>query len=258
MFSFPEGKSIYLRFNKLTTMKNVFVFPLFIFVFASGCVNIGGIRGSGEIITEARNVSSFTNIHASGAIDVYIKQDSVSSVKVETDDNLMQYVEVHTEGSTLEIHTRHNVNINPSEKIKVYITNPSYKGFKISGASGLIAENRITSSEMLSIEMSGASEGRLDIDAPKVAIDISGASNIIIQGKTKDLEAGASGASKIRCFELLAENTNVDVSGASHAEVFASVKIIPHASGASSIDYKGNATVEDKKENGASSVNKKD
>ena len=240
-------------------MKNVFFLLLSIVVFASGCHEITGrkIRGSGEIKTEARTVSSFNNVHVSGAIDIYVKQDSASSVKVVADENLLQYIEVHTEGSTLEIYT-HDVNLRPTDKIKVYVSNPTFREFKVSGASGVWGENQITSTEALHVDMNGASEGKLDIDAPRVSVELSGASNITMRGKTRDLEAGASGASGIRCFDLLTENTDVDVSGASHAEVFASVKIIPHASGASSISYKGNATVEDKKESGASSVNKKD
>lgn len=231
---------------------------MFILVFASGCHEITGrrIRGSGEIKTEARTVSSFNNIHVSGAIDVYVKQDPASSIKVIADDNLLQYIEVHTEGSTLEIYTQDD--LRPTDKIKVYISNPDYREFKVSGASSVWSENQITSTEALHVDMNGASEGKLEIDAPRVSVEISGASNITMRGKTRDLEAGASGASEIRCFDLLTENTDVEVSGASHAEVYASVKIIPHASGASSIDYKGNATVEDKKSSGASSVNKKD
>ena len=241
-------------------MKNVFLFSLFILVLASGCSEIGGrrIRGSGVIKTEGRAVSSFSNVHVSGAIDVYIKQDSVSSVKVEGDDNLLQYIEVQTNGSTLEIYTRDHVDLSSNDKIKVYVSNPSYREFEVRGASSIRSENQIISKEALIVDLSGASEGRLDIDAPKVSVEVSGASNVTMRGKTKDIEANASGASEIRCFDLLAENVNVESNGASHAEVYASVKIIPHASGASSVSYKGNAAVEDKKESGASSVNKKE
>ena len=242
-------------------MKNVFLFSLIIIlVLTSGCRGFGGrgIRGSGVIKKEGRAVSSFTNVHVSGAIDVYVKQDSVSSVKVEGDDNLLQYIEVQTNGSTLEIYTRDHVNLRATDKIKVYVSNPSYREFEVRGASSIRSENQIISTETLVVDLSGASEGRLDVDAPKVSIEVSGASNVTMRGKTKDIEAGASGASEIKCFDLLAENVDVESNGASNAEVYASVKIIPHASGASSVSYKGNAVVEDKQESGASSVNKKD
>ena len=57
--------------------------------------------------------------------------------------------------------------------------------------------------------------------------------------------------------DLLSENADVDASGASHIEIYASVKIDGQASGASSVNYKGNAQSSVEK-SGASSVNKKD
>ena len=160
-------------------------------------------------------------------------------------------------GSTLEIYTENNIRLKPSHKIKVYVSNPEYKELQVSGASSIRSENEITSADVLNVGISGASEGRLELNAPKVSVNLTGASNANIKGKTKDFEGGASGASEIRCFDLLTENADVDASGASSIEVYASVKISGQASGASSINYKGNAQASVEK-SGASSVNKKD
>ena len=259
MAGFPNRKTIYLRNIKTKTMKKIALFSLVIFVFASGCREMAGrrIRGSGHVITENRTASGFSNIDVSGAIDVYVRQDSSTSVKVEADDNILEYIEVHTDGSTLEIYTENNIRLRPSNKIKVYVSNPHYKEIQVSGASSVRCENEITSSEDLHIDISGASEGSLELNAPKVSVNLTGASNASVKGKTKDFEGSASGASEIRGFDLLSENANVDASGASHIEIFASVKIDGEASGASSVNYKGNAQSNVGK-SGASSVNKKD
>jgi len=240
-------------------MKKIALFSLVILVFASGCREIAGrrVKGSGHIISENRTASGFNSIDVSGAIDVYVKQDSTTSVKVETDDNILEYVEVHTEGSTLEIYTEGNIRLRPSGKIKVYISNPQYKDLQVSGGSSIRGENEITSSEALHVEISGGSDGRLELNAPKVSVNLTGASNASIKGKTKYFEGGASGASEIRGFDLLTENADVDVSGASSIEIYASVRIAGQASGASSVNYKGNAQANVEK-SGASSVNKKD
>lgn len=240
-------------------MKKIALFSLIIFVFASGCREIAGrrVRGSGNIVTENRSESGFNNIDVSGAIDVYIKQDSATSVKVEADDNILEYIQVHTDGSTLEIYTENGIRLRPSHKIKVYVSNPQYKEIQVSGASSIRCENEISSFDDLNIDLSGASEGRLELNAPKVSVNLTGASNASIRGKTKDFEGSASGASEIRGFDLLSENAEVDASGASHIEIFASVKIEGQSSGASSVNYKGNAQSSVSK-SGASSVNKKD
>lgn len=240
-------------------MKKIALFSLVIFVFASGCREIAGrrVRGSGHITTENRTASGFNSIDVSGAIDVYIKQDSTTSVKVEADDNILEYIEVHTDGSTLEIYTENNIRLKPSHKIKVYVSNSEYKDLRVGGASSIRSENEITSADALNLDVGGASEGKLEVNAPKVSVSVSGASNANIKGKTKDFEGGASGASEIRGFDLLTENADVNASGASHIEIYASVKIDGQASGASSVNYKGNAQSSVEK-SGASSVNKKD
>src|SRR5688572_3027731 len=235
------GKLFIFGTSKPTTMKRIFLFALLILVFASGCREISGRkeRGSGNIKTDTRNASGFHSVHVSGDIDVFLKQDSSTTVKVEADDNLLEYIEVYTDNSTLIIRTQSGVRLRPSNKIKVWVSNPSYRELKVSGASSMQSETRITSTEGVRVGISGASEGRLEIDAPRVSVEISGASNLTIRGRTKDLEAGSSGASHIKCFDLLAENTEVEASGASSAEVYASVRLEGRASGASQIKYKG-------------------
>ena len=95
----------------------------------------------------------------------------------------------------------------------------------------------------MDIDVSGASEIKLDIKAPRINSQISGASSAVLTGETKDFVASGSGASHYRCFDLLTENTAVDISGACNADVFASVKLDVQASGASGVKYKGAAAI---------------
>lgn len=251
------GKLFIFDNTKPTAMKKLALFSLMILVFASGCREIAGrrVRGSGHITTDSRHVSDFRNVEVGGAIDVYLKQDSTTSVKIETDDNLLEYIEVYTEGSTLRIHTNRGVNLRPSDKIKVYVSNRSFSELEAGGACNFYSENQLTSNETIRVNLSGASDGRLELDAPRISVEISGASHISLRGKTRDLEAGATGASEIKGFDLLSENADVQLSGASGAEIYASVKIEGSVSGASSVRYKGNATTSISS-SGASGVNK--
>jgi hypothetical protein len=163
-------------------MKKIALFSLIILV--GGCREIAGerVKGSGHVITENRTASGFNNVDISGAIDVYVRQDSVSSVKVEADDNILEYIQVHSDGSTLEIYTENNIRLKPTNKIKVYISNPQYKEIQVSGASSIRCENEITSADAIDIGLSGASDGRLELNAPKISVHLTGASNTSIRG----------------------------------------------------------------------------
>ena len=215
------------------------------------------VQGSGNVITQSRDFSNFTSAEVGSTIDLYVKQDSAYSVKVEVDDNLQQYIVISQSGGTLQIRQQHNTNLRSTGKIKVYISAPEFRHLDASGASRIIGQNMLSNSSGTSIEVSGSSNAQLELKTPKVNVDVSGASDIILKGETKDLSIEASGASGVKCFELLSENTEVDLSGASKAEVFGSVKINASASGASDVYYKGKGAVT-KDESGASSVRKVD
>ena len=96
----------------------------------------------------------------------------------------------------------------------------------------------------------------MDIKTPKISSEITGASSLKLSGETKDLVISASGASHAKCFELMSENADVDLSGASSADVFASISVKGEASGASNVKYKGNATSVVVNTSGAGSVKK--
>ena len=236
-------------------MKRILAVALLISITAS--CDIGGkkIRGNGVVKTENRNAGSFTRINASGSVDVVVKQDSVYSIRVETDENLLPYVVVENKNGSLHIREQRGVRLRPTHSVKVYVSGPSIISFDGSGSADIVSENTITSKETISIGLSGACTIRLDVNAPKVKAGISGAGTISLKGQTRDFEVDASGSADINCFGLLAENTDVSISGAGDAEVFASVKLDLHVSGAGDIRYKGNAMV-NKHISGAGSVSK--
>src|SRR5689334_18129705 len=84
----------------------------------SSCRFLGGerVHGNGKIITGQRNVGGFNSVEANGAVEVHIKQDATTNVKVETDEILFDYLEVYTKGSTLVIETKKGFNLDPTEE----------------------------------------------------------------------------------------------------------------------------------------------
>lgn len=240
-------------------MKRIFLLSLFGSIFFSSCSYMGGkrIHGNGNIISQDRTAGKFNSVHVSGALNIYLKQDSAQqAIRVETDENLQELIDIHEENGILHISPRDNHNLDPSNnKIKIFVTAPHFKSLRVSGASNLYTENKLTSSETLDIDLSGASEIKLDIKAPRINTEATGASSVVLTGETKELNIQGSGASDIKCFGLMTENTTLDISGAFSAEVVASVKLDVQASGASDITYKGAASVTQDL-SGASSIRK--
>jgi len=215
------------------------------------------ISGNGNIKTETRSAQAFNQVEVSGNIDVYVKQDSVASVKVVADDNLLEYILTENDNGTIYIHNKKNTSLRPSKSIKVYVSGPALHTFKASGACTIYSENKIISPDIIDIHLSGASDIKMELKAPKVKASTSGAGSITLSGETKDFEVDGSGSSDIKSFDLMTENTKVGLSGAGDAEVFASVSLDVHVSGAADVKYKGNPSV-NKQISGAGSVKKVD
>lgn len=218
------------------------------------------VKGNGNVVTRDRSTTGkFHSVDASGALSIYVKQDSGQQVvRVEADENLQELIEIHEENGTLYVSPRDNFNLDPSNNaIKIFVTAPQFRSLEVTGASNIYSENRLTSSETLDIHLTGASEGSLEIKAPRINADLTGASHISLSGETKDLDIEGAGASEVKCFELKTENTRLDISGACSAQVFASVKLEVEASGASEVRYKGTPAIT-QSVSGASSIRKVD
>lgn len=213
-------------------------------VVFSSCHYVMGERvyGDGHIATRDANVGSFHSVDVGGAIEAHINQGNSNSVKIETDQNIMDLVEVFTEGNTLVARTRNGYNLQPSRKIVIYITAPEFKDLDVSGASKIIADNTISGNDM-HIGASGASHISMEVSGGKISSDLSGASSLTLRGQATDFDLEASGASHSKCYELQAENAFIDLSGASSAEITANKNLRAEASGASHVRYKGNASV---------------
>jgi hypothetical protein len=240
-------------------MKRIFVILFLAISMLTSCSDFFGrrVRGNGKLATETRTAASFSGVKVSGAIDLYVRQDSSPSIKIQADENLLKYIEIRNDGNMLVIRTKSGVNLRPSRSIRVYIGAPAFSRLEASGACDIFSENRISSLEALKIDLSGASDAKLDVNAPKVEVDVSGAGTVTLKGETRDFSVDGSGSTDIKCYELLSENTKVDISGAGSAEVFASVKLDVDVSGAADVRYKGNGTVS-QRVTGAGSVKKTD
>ena len=77
------------------------VVALFTLSIASACGVGRTLRGSGDIITENREVSGFDRVSLSGFGEVTIEVGEKESLTVTTDDNIMPYVHTEVKNNTL-------------------------------------------------------------------------------------------------------------------------------------------------------------
>jgi len=233
-------------------MKSISILFLSIVILASCRFK----TGSGIIISETRTVKDFNSISVGGDFEVEVKIGPVTSVIVEADDNIMEYISTKTSGSTLKINTEdlHNYS---DVHMKVFITTPSLQNIKASASAKVIVEDVLTNSGRLTFKASSAASIQANIDAPEADVDASSGASVNISGKTRQYTAEASSGAEIRSANLLSENTTVKASSGASANVHASVSLNASASSGASVTYKGGATV-NRSESSGGTVTKRD
>lgn len=192
------------------------------------------VKGSGNIATEARDISDFSGVDVSGVFQVEITAGQEFGVQIEADDNLLPLIKTEVRRGVLRIET--DEKLSSEHGLKILISAPDIDSIDASGVA--------------KINLSGVKNNELRVDT-------SGASKVNISGETANLIIEVSGASSIDAENLKAENANVDASGASRVSVFATGELKSDASGASKIVYSGSPKNVEKKSSGAGSVREK-
>ncbi len=212
--------------------------------------------GSGNIITQNKTVGSFTGINASNDIKVEVKIGSPAAVKIEADDNVMEYVVATVNGNTLKLGLENGVNLSDAH-IKVYVTVPEITQLRASSSSDIRVIDVIKSNGKLSFDASSSADIEAAVEAPVVDVEASSSGTVTLSGKTQNYTVNVSSAGIAKTMELLAENTNASSSSGATAHVHASVSLKADASSGGAINYTGGATPNVNTSSGGS-VSKKD
>ncbi len=235
-------------------------YTLFLVISVSSCVFNGQeIVGSGNIITKDFNVESpFSKIDISSAFDIELIQGVEQKVTVIADENIIEQLTVEFSDGELEVATQNGISISPSKQMKLIITAPEFTSIELSGVCNVTSQQQIRGPKSLEFNLSGASSIDLDLIADKIEIGTSGVGTIDLSGKTNELEIKASGASNIHCYDLLAQDVSVEISGAGSANVQVNGELEVKVSGAGSVNYKGSPTLITKQLSGVGNLNKVD
>ena len=240
-------------------MRSLLALFLFVALSFSACRFMSGERvdGNGIISTEQRNVVNYNGVSVSGGMDVILVPGGYS-VRIEADENLLQYIETELDGSVLEIGPRKGYNLRPEGDIKIYVGAPYFNEIEVSGSGSVTSQSRIKAENKLVADISGSGDLKLEVDAPEVEMEVTGSGSVILSGATRKLRAEINGSGTLKAFDLLSEETEVEISGSGDAEVYASKVLGISVNGAGNVSYKGNPPSLNQNVAGAGNVRKAD
>ena len=213
-------------------------------------INIDGpfigptVRGSGNVMTETRDVSNFHAIDVNYPAQVLVKQGTKESLKIEAEDNLLPDLKTQVKNGVLEIsyNKQSAKRVNPTKTVKITIVVKDLTNVDFTSAGELTVEKLDTDS--LDVSLSGAGNVELnDIQAKDLSVSLSGAGSMTASGTTDSLVMNISGFGDFKGGDLHAQKADVNISGAGSATVWVDEDLTAQISGAGSVGYYGSASV---------------
>jgi hypothetical protein len=232
--------------------KHILLFSLITLFVISACgvstrLGFKPIEGSGDVITETRNVSGFSRVDVCCGMVLNLTQGGQETLKIEADDNFMEEIQTSIENGTLIIQYRNTSNINhrPSQPVQLHLSVVDINEVSISGGGKF--NNERLNSERFKLELSGGSSADLKaLNANQVGFQVSGGGDIDVETiEAADVTIELSGGSNAAIQELVAGQLSLDISGGGRAAVAGNVTTADIGlSGASQFDGKEMASQE--------------
>lgn len=199
------------------------------------------IDGNHDVISENRDATDFREIVSEGDFDVFLVQDSIFSVEVEAESNLMPYISTRVKGDILEIDTRNNRCLDNDYPMSIFIHAPDVESVLIEGSGYLSVEEYIVPEFYMAITGSGDIEANLITEYTR--LDITGSGDAELWGTSIETEFNISGSGSIRAYDLVQENCFASISGSGDMYLFVTGLLDVKISGSGSIYYRGNPVV---------------
>jgi hypothetical protein len=221
------------------------------------------VAGSGTAGAENRSVSNITGVELGtpGTMDITI--GGSESLRVEADDNLLQYIQTDVSGGRLVIKTRPGITLQPVSAIKYHLTVVKLNSLGISSSGDITVPDLKSDAFTITISSSGnLSAKKLDCSSLQVQISSSGDASIsTLNTKTLSVSISSSGnldigggfvpkqtimissSGKYRASNLASENADVTLSSSGEATLRVSAALSGRLSSSGNVNYIGSPKV---------------
>jgi hypothetical protein len=213
-------------------------------------VSVGGydifesnIEGSGNVISEEFNINNFSGLDFSGVGRVIVELGDSESLRVEAEDNLLEYIEIEVRDDFLQIGIEKGVSFQPTKEIIFYITVVELNNVTVSGLGDIeFPEMNLKSFD---VQISGA--GNVNVQklfADDLLVQISGLGSLGINGgRIYNQIIEISGSGNYEGANLESDVALVDLSGLGSSKLWVNESLDVTISGAGSVHYAGEPEV---------------
>jgi hypothetical protein len=226
---------------------------MFTMALLPGCAGVDCKTGSGKMVTEKREVKSFSQLNIEGSFNVVIKQDSVESLSITADDNLIKDIKSNVDGNELHVKLKENTCNTGKLTLNIGVRNLSL--INAAGSVTLASSGKITTKD-LTMDFSGDTRATLDLNANNVKTTGSGSTEVNLTGQASSHTVSFSGSGTVNALDFVAAKYTIETSGDSHCKINVLNELNVSSSGVSNVEYKGNPTNIHEDKSGSSTLKK--
>jgi hypothetical protein len=201
------------------------------------------VKGKGGPVTQNYILPAFNSIRNSLSANIYLTQDSIASISVTGQSNILEILNLEVISNELRIGFDKNCGSIKHDDLEIYVHLPNLVSIDLSGSGNVKTMNEFQSN---SFNMNISGSGNITAAVVSSSIingNISGSGNIYLSGSTPIESFTVSGSGNIRSFALNSNNSSVNISGLGDVDVFVNEHLDARISGGGKIRYQGNATV---------------
>jgi hypothetical protein len=202
----------------------------------------GGVRGSGDLVTETRSVENFDRLEISVPGTVRIHVGPTFQVKVQIEENILPFFESEVHNGRLELGFSRSVY--DVDDLVLDVTVPSLEAISVSGSAQVNCTDLLQGHD-LALDVSGSGLLRLaEVDLAELVIKLSGSGTIHIDGEATEMDISVSGSGHCDVLDCPAEDAEVSVSGSGSVRCHVTGHLEVSISGSGEVEYEGNPVLE--------------
>lgn len=192
----------------------VLLLPLLVMALFNSCRKENRcdcIKRTGEIITDIRHISGFDEVFVENNLDVYIRQDSVSEVKVEAGEHIAPLIETEVENGVLYIRNKNRCNWTRSYKkpLNVYVTMPQVRYITSDGTGNIRGQNTFTT-PVIDVQTKNSGNIELSVNNSRVRTHMHGSGDVTLHGATHEHDCSIGGTAYIYAMDMQTGYTYID------------------------------------------------
>ncbi len=203
----------------------------------------GRVYGSGNIVTETRDLEEFSSLRLEMAGTVTVELADSQSVSVSVDDNILEYVETVLRADTLVIRVRNNAQLTEYD-LDIALAMADLTALLCPGV-GTIRSSSEIDVDALRVSILGVGSVVLDVTVDRLETFMPGFGTLDYTGTAAQHTISISGTGTVSAYNLATADCNIDISGSGSVLVTAVNTLDVSISGAGTVYYKGNPTITD-------------